>query len=129
MPFVPLTLVDSTANSFTQRQAYRRPHMISSRTLRRRPNPEQGRALEILGHAIEYLMDSELHATDKAFSPDITEAAQTLMHQSRRVFADCDEVVPFRESLREGLIRMFGRPVLMLPPARIGHLQADTLTR
>jgi hypothetical protein len=68
----------------------------SSTVIRRRPTPEQGRALEMLGHAVEYLVDSGLYRGDQ--SDEL--AVQMLMRLNREVFAECAEVVPLRRRLR-----------------------------
>ena len=64
--------------------------------VRRRANREQGRALEIVGHAIEYLVDSRLFITSGLDDRAEQEAVQMLMHFSRAVFAECEEIVPLR---------------------------------
>ena len=61
--------------------------------VRRRPSPSQGRGLEALGHAIEYLVDSRMRRGVAATAADL-EAEQRLMDLSRAVFAECREVVP-----------------------------------
>jgi hypothetical protein len=72
---------------------------IRPRTLiRRRPTPQQGRALELLGHALEYLVDSRLYLTESDVSDNL--AVQTLMRLNREVFAECAEVVPIGRRLR-----------------------------
>lgn len=60
-------------------------------------------ALEKLGHAIEYLLDSRLvmihdfHNEPTARAD--TEATRILMRLSRAVFAECAEIVPLRRRL------------------------------
>jgi hypothetical protein len=60
---------------------------------RRRISPESGRALEILGHAIEYLTDEFVHdgADLTANSPQL-EAVRLLMSVNRRVYFECPEI-------------------------------------
>ena len=72
------------------------------RTVRRRGTLEQGFALETLGHAVEYLIDSRLFTPSDAHAQSDQEAIQLLMRMSRAVFAECPEVVPLgrRFSLR-----------------------------
>jgi hypothetical protein len=70
------------------------------RVIRRRPTMQQGRSLETLGHAIEYLVDSQLHGGSSAGSKNHADATQILMRLSREVFAECREIVPVRERLR-----------------------------
>ena len=73
-----------------------------SRTNRRRHiTPEAGRALEILGHAIEYLTDEYIHEA-KGFSahdPQVR-AAQTLMALNREIYYACPVEPTFTERLR-----------------------------
>lgn len=105
--------------------------------IRRRPTREQGRALEMLAHAIEYLADSDLHGGTREYSRDVAHATAILMTRSRAVFAECREVVTIRRAAREALTRMFGRPALMLrpgstgdfPPGPAGDLHPDSLAR
>ncbi len=70
-----------------------------ARFVRRRGSLEQGRALETLGHAVEYLVDSGLFLRDERNQRDEHEAIQILMRMSRAVFAECPEVVPVRRRL------------------------------
>ena len=67
--------------------------------VRRRGSLEQGRALEMLGHAVEYLMDSRLFHRAEKESEANREAVQVLMGLSRAVFLECAEVVPVRRRL------------------------------
>ena len=67
--------------------------------VRRRANPQQGRALETVGHAIEYLVDSRLFITSGLDERAEQEAAQILMRASRAIFAECVEVVPLRRKV------------------------------
>ncbi len=67
----------------------------------RRISPEAGRALEILGHAIEYLTDEFVYAggSFSARDPQV-EAVQLLMSLNRKVYFECPEVPGFAERLR-----------------------------
>lgn len=71
---------------------------------RRRITPAAGHALEILGHAIEYLTDEFVHegAGLTAGSSQL-EAVQLLMALNRQVYFDCPEVPTFAERLRSAL--------------------------
>jgi hypothetical protein len=62
--------------------------------LRRQPNECQGRALEKLGHAVEYLVDSRMALIDEPATKADTEALDILMRLSRCVFFECAEIVP-----------------------------------
>lgn len=70
-------------------------------SVRRRANAKQGRALEIIGHAIEYLVDSRLFITSGLDERGEQEAVQILMRTSRAVFAECPEIVPLRRQMRQ----------------------------
>ena len=71
--------------------------------VRRRPTPQQGRALEILGHAVEYLVDSRLHLHRGVAQSSDELAVQLLMRLNREVFADCPQIVPVHLRLRRWL--------------------------
>jgi hypothetical protein len=64
-----------------------------SRSVRRRTTPEAGLALEVLGHAIEYLADEYVHEVDLlSFSlrrDSRVEAIQLLMSANRQVYYAC----------------------------------------
>jgi hypothetical protein len=63
---------------------------------RRRITPQAGHALEILGHAIEYLADEFMHEGG-TFSADNAQlqAVQILMGVNRQVYFECPELPPF----------------------------------
>jgi len=71
------------------------------RARRRRISPEAGHALEILGHAIEYLTDEFVHAGGSlsAHSTQV-EAVQLLMAINRQVYFECPEVPGMGERCR-----------------------------
>ena len=79
------------------------PLVISKR--RRRISPQAGRALEILGHAIEYLADEYLHSggTFSANDPEV-EAIQLLMARNRQIYFEC----PIVPTVAERLCSFFG---------------------
>lgn len=70
-------------------------------TGRRRISSEAGHALEILGHAIEYLIDQYTHEGG-SFSADDprVEAVLVLMAVNRKVYFECPEVPSFQQRLR-----------------------------
>lgn len=84
-------------------------------TRRDRPryiSPGAGRALEILGHAIEYLTDELVHEGNPVNPRDPqVQAIQTLMALNRQVYYDC----PFVPALAERL-----RALFHLAPTGIG---------
>ena len=61
--------------------------------VRRRANRVQGRSLEVLGHAVEYLVDSRMFMIEPSTAKSEREAVQILMRLSRLVFAECEEVL------------------------------------
>jgi hypothetical protein len=63
--------------------------------------PEAGRAIEVLGHAIEYLTDEAIHRGRDltAGSPEL-EAVQLLMAINRQIYYECPEVVTVVARLR-----------------------------
>lgn len=68
---------------------------------RRRISPEAGRALEILGHAIEYLTDEFIKAGGSFSAHDgQVEAVQLLMGLNRAIYFDCPEVPTFADRFR-----------------------------
>lgn len=80
---------------------------LPARSNRRRSiDPASGRALEILGHAIEYLTD-ELGQSGEpvlAESPRV-EAIQLLMTLNRQIYLQCPEVRTFGQRCRS-LLRL-----------------------
>jgi hypothetical protein len=74
-------------------------HLSANR--RRRISPRAGHALEILGHAIEYLTDEFVHQ-GASFSSrnEQLEAVQLLMSLNRKVYFECPEVPTFGERCR-----------------------------
>jgi hypothetical protein len=79
----------------------------SRQPTRRRGTLEQGRALEALGHAVEYLVDSRLFHAGELNPVDEHEAVQILMRLSRAVFAECPEVVSLRRRMRQWVAQRF----------------------
>jgi hypothetical protein len=64
------------------------------RTARRLGRLEQAQALEMLSHAVEYLVDSRLFGMNTQPVKDNQEAVQILMRLSRVVFSELPEVAP-----------------------------------
>ena len=70
----------------------------------RRISPEAGRALEILGHAIEYLTDEYVHQGGPLCAHNSqVEAVQLLMAANRAIYFACPEVPTLGERLRRWL--------------------------
>jgi hypothetical protein len=77
---------------------------------RRRIGTQAGRALEILGHAIEYLSDEYVNEHGAAFSArnEKVEAMQLLMALNRQVYFECPYVPTFGERCGSLLRACFG---------------------
>jgi hypothetical protein len=71
-----------------------------TRIIRMRPTQIQGQALEKLGRAIEYLMDSRMALLHETPTKADADALDILMRLNRRVFSECKEIVPVRRRLR-----------------------------
>jgi hypothetical protein len=85
------------------------PVCLGARSVRRRTTPDAGLALEVLGHAIEYLADEYVHEGGMMSSVDRpdprVEALRVLMAANREVYFAC----PVMPSLYHRVIgRLFG---------------------
>ena len=79
----------------------------TSRAATRRITPEAGRALEMLGHAIEYLTDEYIHKSGKMSASDSEVAAiHLLMSLNRQVYYACPVARGWSDRIRE----FFGSP-------------------
>ena len=85
----------------SQSDIHRVPARPVSQMIRRRASLAQGRALEKLGHAVEYLVDSRMFHPGAVNQRDEQEAVQILMRASRAVFAECAEVISMKQRVRE----------------------------
>lgn len=68
---------------------------LRPRITRRRNTPQQGRAIELLGHAIDYLVDSRLHEGGPQRTDN--QAIRILMACSRAVFEEGAVIVPVHQ--------------------------------
>jgi hypothetical protein len=74
--------------------------------IRRRIDPRAGRALEILGHAIEYLTDEYAYETGSMqASNGELDAVHLLMSLNRQIYYEC----PVQPSLAEKMLALIGR--------------------
>lgn len=73
--------------------------------VRRRPTMRQGVALEVLGHAVEYLVDQQRYRIDGPARRGEDEAIRLLMRASREVFGSCVEIVPLHRRVSAWLHR------------------------
>ena len=84
---------------------------ITAPIRRRHIDRESGRALEILGHAIEYLADEYAFAGSSLFSGDAqVEAIQMLMAVNRQVYFDCPVVPSLGDRFRALVESLVGQP-------------------
>jgi hypothetical protein len=91
----------SIAYEFPIRTSASAPAAGSGAVRRRRISPEAGRALEILGHAIEYLTDEFICAGGLVSVDDPqVEAVQLLMRLNREIYCACPEVPTVGDRLR-----------------------------
>jgi hypothetical protein len=80
-------------------------HQGLSRSRRRHINHSAGRALEILGHAIEYLTDEFVQNGGSLTSDKgMLDAVQLLMAVNREIYFSCPEV----PSIGERMLALFG---------------------
>jgi hypothetical protein len=88
----------STTREFGVLAASPAAAITRSRAHRRRISPQSGHALEILGHAIEYLTDEFIHAggSFSAHNGQV-EAVQLLMDINRKIYLDCPEIPTWGE--------------------------------
>jgi hypothetical protein len=66
---------------------------------RRRISPQAGRALEILGHAIEYLADEYVHQGPSRPAGQL-DAIQLLIKIDREIYLECPEVLTIADRWR-----------------------------
>lgn len=68
---------------------------------RRQISPEAGHALEILGHAIEYLADEYVHrGTSFSANDPQVKAVQLLMELNREIYFECPVIPTFSQRFR-----------------------------
>jgi len=68
---------------------------------RRRPTADQGRALEMLGHAIDYMVDSRMSSDETDSNPFADQDAIRLLSWcSRELYASCAEAPPVATRMR-----------------------------
>jgi hypothetical protein len=80
-------------------------HAEGKRERRRRVSPRAGRALEILGHAIEYLTDQYVNETKSlsAADPEVS-AIRLLMKLNREIYLECPIAPTPSERIRTFLL-------------------------
>jgi hypothetical protein len=94
-------MATSTTTGFTPAISASRADTLCAALKRRRSiNPQAGHALEILGHAIEYLTDEFIHEGG-SFSADNgqLQAVQLLMALNRQVYFECPEVPSLKKRI------------------------------
>jgi hypothetical protein len=100
-----LMAASSMTRSYPARSGFPSPAAETAGVLRRRRiSPEAGRALEILGHSIEYLTDEYVHAGGLLSGNDgQLNAVQVLMAANRKIYLSCPEVPSLGERWRSFL--------------------------
>lgn len=89
--------------------------------IRRRGTMAQGRALETLGHAVEYLVDTRMFHIEAFNAVDEREAVQILMRASRQVFSECPEVVSLRKRLKRWVAKRMGREGAVVDSGEVNY--------
>jgi hypothetical protein len=93
------TMAATTTTGFSIPASIRTDRAPSKR--HRRISPQAGRALELLGHAIEYLTDEFMHQGARfSAREEQFEAVLMLMALNRRVYFECPELPTFGERCR-----------------------------
>ena len=83
-------MVTATASTFDVPAIYSTTSLGRGGQCRRRISAQAGRALEILGHAIDYLADEYVHEGGSFSAHDgQVEAVQLLMAVNRQIYLDC----------------------------------------
>ena len=100
---------NTVAASYPLSDIVREVSVQPDRRVRRRASREQGQALERLGHAVEYLIDSRLFLAGNLNAEAEREAVQLLMRLSRTVFSECMEVESIWEHVGRLCRRSFAR--------------------
>lgn len=96
----------TTATGFSPRAGACTSPIVGVQPRSRRITPEAGHALEILGHAIEYLQDEfTREGGDIGTHDGQVQAIQLLMSLNRQVYFQCPEILNFRDRIAG----MFGR--------------------
>lgn len=74
---------------------------VEAAARRRHIDPASGRALELLGHAIEYLADEHaFHGGSLAGRDPVMQAMQILMERNRAIYLACPPVLTLGERWR-----------------------------
>jgi hypothetical protein len=103
-----LTMAATTTSSFLLRAAAHAAPVYPAPVKRRRSiDPQTGRALVMLGHAIEYLADEYVeHGGQLAGSDGQIQAMQLLMALNREIYTACPEI-PTLEERFTAFVRRF----------------------
>ncbi len=89
-----------------------------ARLVHRRPDRQQGQALEVLGHALEYLVDTRMFVYREPNTKADAEAIHILSRCSRELFATCAEVVPLRQRVKTWLAETLHVGAISAPVGR-----------
>jgi len=105
-------MATTSATSFSIPAAV--PNAFAARlSASRRITPQAGHALEILGHAIEYLIDEYKYAgMPRSSRKEQEEAVKLLMALNRQVYFECPMVFTLAERFRLFLLRTLHRTSL-----------------
>ena len=91
----------ATTSDFQVQGIARSEAVPGARSRRHQTTPEAGHALELLGHAIEYLSDEFVHEGQAVRCDDpYVEAIQLLMGLNRQIYYECPVVPTLAERMR-----------------------------
>ena len=77
--------------------------------VRRRITPQQGLAIQILGNAVDRLLDSRMFLIDEPPTQAEADAIHILMLLKRAVFSECEQVTESNRNLRQWMTRALSR--------------------
>lgn len=111
-----LSMLEASATKLVSRPANLSPLADRRRNprfneVRRRPGRAQGRALEILAHALEYLVDNGFEDGSPAWS-ESQDAVRLIAEKSRAVFAECPEITTWSQRFTRTLPRFLTLPAI-----------------
>lgn len=94
------TRIDESSQDFVPLASSMKSRNANGKILQRKTSYDAGRGLEILGHAIEYVIDeSILNDKDSSYRHAQREAVELMMALDREIHSGCPIIPPFRERL------------------------------
>ena len=110
-PFATVSLLGQTRAPYAAPSSPSVVPIALRKPARRAITPQAGHALEILGHAIEYLTDEFVEHHGSMTPPDVRiQSVQLLMALNRQVYYECPQVPEFKDRCRAFLHTILRRP-------------------